>query len=64
LHVLYVNTLENYLKGDALKYINDHKFEFLQAFVKVWDNYTMFSKLLEKMFDYLNRYFLKNQSMP
>jgi cullin 1 len=58
-----VNTLENYLRGDALRYINDHKFEFLQAFVKVWDNYTMFAKLLEKMFDYLNRYFLKNQSM-
>jgi len=39
---------------------NKPKDQFLEAFVKVWDNYTMFAKLLDKMFDYLNRYFLKN----
>lgn len=63
LHNLYCTVLEQYLRDDALRYINDHKFEFLHAFVKVWDNYTMFAKLLDKMFDYLNRYYLKNQSM-
>jgi hypothetical protein len=26
----------------------------------VWDNYTMLVKLLDRMFDYLNRYYLKN----
>ena len=63
LHKLYLDTLESYIKNDALTYINAHKFEFLEAFAKVWDDYTMFAKLLDKMFDYLNRYFLKNQSM-
>ncbi len=64
LHQLYVSTIESYIKKDALAYINSRpKVEFLEAFVKVWENYTMFAKLLDKMFDYLNRYFLKNQSM-
>ena len=36
----------------------------LDAFVKCWTDFTMFSKLIEKMFDYLNRYYLKNQCLP
>ena len=64
LHQLYLTTLESYIKKDALTYINSRpKVEFLEAFVKVWEDYTMFAKLLDKMFDYLNRYFLRNQSM-
>lgn len=39
------------------------KEQYLQAFVKIWTDYNMYAKLLDKMFDYLNRYFLKNQSM-
>ena len=58
-----MTTIENYLKEDAIQYINSHKYEFLEAFVKVWEDFTMFAKMLDKMFDYLNRYFLKNQSM-
>lgn len=64
LHTLYLQTLESYIRKDALAYMNSRpRVEFLEAFVKVWENYTMFAKLLDKMFDYLNRYFLKNQSM-
>ena len=37
--------------------------DFLKAFVKIWNDYNMYAKLLDKMFDYLNRYYLKNQSM-
>lgn len=37
--------------------------QYLQGFVKIWNDYNMYAKLLDKMFDYLNRYFLKNQSM-
>ena len=36
----------------------------LDAFVKCWSDFTMFSKLVERMFDYLNRYYLKNQCLP
>ena len=59
-----MTTIESYIKKDALTYINSRpKVEFLEAFVKVWENYTMFANLLDKMFTYLNRYYLKNQSM-
>lgn len=33
LHNLYVQVLENYLKHDALKLLNENKFRFLHAFV-------------------------------
>jgi hypothetical protein len=56
-------TIDAHLKNDALTYLNEHKFEFLQAFVKVWDNYSMYVKLLDKMFDYLNRYYIKNHTL-
>ena len=32
----------------------------MTAYLKVWDNYAMLVKLLDRMFDYLNRYYLKN----
>lgn len=32
----------------------------MTTYLKVWDNYTMLVKLLDRMFDYLNRYYLKN----
>ncbi len=35
----------------------------MTAYLKVWDNYAMLVKLLDRMFDYLNRYYLKNQSL-
>lgn len=38
--------------------------EFLQRFAEAWDNFTKFAKLMEKLFDYLNRYYLKNQNKP
>lgn len=35
----------------------------LPAFVKIFDNFAMLSKLMDRMFEYLNRYFLKNQAL-
>ena len=29
-----------------------------------WSNFTVFSKSLDRCFDYLNRYFLKNGNLP
>lgn len=36
----------------------------LEAYVKCYENFLMYSKLLDRMFDYLNRYYLKNQCLP
>lgn len=35
----------------------------IKAYLQVWKDFAMFVKLLDRMFDYLNRYYLKNQSM-
>ena len=35
----------------------------IKAYLQVWKDFSMFVKLLDRMFDYLNRYYLKNQSM-
>ena len=37
--------------------------QLVETYVQVWKNYLLFSRLLDKMFEYLNRYYLKNQSM-
>jgi len=34
--------------------------EFLQEYVKKWKKFTIFVMVMKKMFDYLDRYFLKN----
>ena len=34
------------------------KEQYLQAFVKIWNDFNMFAKLLEQIFEYLNRSFL------
>jgi hypothetical protein len=34
--------------------------EFLQEYVKQWKKFTIFVMVMKKMFDYLDRYFLKN----
>ena len=34
------------------------------AFVSCWSDFTIFSKCCHRMFDYLDRYFLRNHSLP
>lgn len=38
--------------------------QLLTNLVKVWDNYCIFSKTIDRIFEYLNRFFLKNANMP
>lgn len=33
----------------------------MEAFLKCYDDYTMVAKLLDRVFDYLNRYYLKGK---
>lgn len=34
----------------------------IEAFVKCYDDYSMVAKLLDRVFDYLNRYYLKTKN--
>ena len=64
LHVFYLETLDNFISTQVVPVLqaapND---QVLETFVKVWDNYTMFAMLLDKMFDFLNSNFLKIQKL-
>ena len=37
--------------------------QIMQAFISIWDDFAMLTKLMDRMFDYLNRYYLKNASL-
>lgn len=62
LYQYFQQIIKQYIEQEALVYIREHaeKGELLNAFVKTWDNFAMLSKLMDRMFDYLNRYYLKN----
>lgn len=35
----------------------------LTTIVKVWEDYTIYAKMMDRCFDYLNRYYLSNSSL-
>ena len=35
----------------------------LNKLVKVWDDYVIYSKMMDRSFEYLNRYYLKNNQL-
>ena len=36
----------------------------LVAMCRVWEDYTIYAKMMDRCFDYLNRYYLCNSSKP
>ena len=65
LYQYFQEIIREYLKNEALIYIKRHQEQgnIITAFIKQWDNFAMLAKLMDRMFDYLNRYYLKNQSL-
>lgn len=64
LYAYFQKIIADYVEEQALPYTLGKKgTQLLEAWVEQWNNYTIFCKLLNRMFDYLNRYYLKNQSM-
>ena len=37
--------------------------ELLENLVKIWESFAIYSKMMDKIFDYLNRYYLKNSEL-
>jgi hypothetical protein len=62
LYRYFQEVVKNYLKDVAVPQVNEKRGTsgVMTAYLKVWDNYAMLVKLLDRMFDYLNRYYLKN----
>lgn len=56
---------KDYIQNEALRLIKQRQDQgqLIEGFLKAFDNYAMLAKLMDRMFDYLNRYFLKNQNL-
>ena len=60
---IYTTKLENYIKNRiqvALQSKMGDSYEFLIEYVNQWKKFTIFVMAMKKMFEYLDRYFLKN----
>ena len=65
LYAYFEQVVNEFLVGDLLPFAQGKTGEaLLDAFVKCWSDFTMFSKLIERAFDYLNAFFLENLEEP
>lgn len=65
LYAFFENAVKSYIKNELHTKMRDKSGEALiRAYVECWTDYTLYAKLMDKMFDYLNRYYLKNNNMP
>ena len=63
LYVIYQEKLKQYIEKHISRQIQSRagdSREFLNEYVKQWKNYTIFTLSIIKMFNYLDRYYLKN----
>ena len=51
--------IKNVFVANIKKKVGDHR-EFLEEYCKYWKKFTLFIFTLKKLFDYLDRYYLKN----
>lgn len=57
--------MRSWLADYALPQVREKQSEgfLLQEWQRQWDKYNTLCKLMERLFAYLNRYFLKNQGL-
>ena len=58
---IFVEFVEEYLRVEGEPLLQNSSGESLLAnLVKAWENYVIYSKMMDRSFEYLNRYYLKN----
>ena len=58
---IFEDFVNDYLTNEVLQKLRDSSGErLLINLVKVWDDYVIYSKMMDRSFEYLNRYYLKN----
>ena len=63
LYVEYRKILDDYINQTIVKDLQNNVSDsraFLEMYVKNWRTYTVFTFSMKKMFDYLDRYYLRN----
>ena len=57
--------MQEYISKEVLPQLKDRRGEeLLSTLVKIWGNFVIYSKSIDRAFDYLNRYFLRNSNLP
>jgi cullin 1 len=63
LHDYYKTKLESHIRMNVLSELEGKEEEtLLKVFIKEWKDYTILVHFLRKMFNYLDRYYLKNNN--
>ena len=61
---IFEDFVNDYLTNEVLQKLRDSSGErLLINLVKVWDDYVIYSKMMDRSFEYLNRYYLKNNQL-
>ena len=56
--------VKTYFDEEVMPQLHDKTNEaLLTTIVKVWEDYTIYAKMMDRCFDYLNRYYLSNSSL-
>ena len=56
--------VQTYFDSELLPKLKNPKNDLLSTMCQVWENFTIYAKMMDRCFDYLNRYYLSNSSMP
>lgn len=58
---IFEEFVSDYLRNEVLPLLTGANGErLLNNLVKVWNDYVIYSKMMDRSFEYLNRYYLKN----
>ena len=61
IYEIFEQFVEEYLNQEVIPVLDGKTGEqLLINLVKVWEDYLIYSKMMDRSFEYLNRYFLKN----
>ena len=64
LYQFFESECDNYINSYLVPNLRGKRGDqMVAAFVKCWNNFAIFSKCCHRMFDYLDRYFLKNHNL-
>lgn len=64
-HQIFNELVEEYIVQEVMPILQGKEGEqLLTNLVQQWDRFCIYSKMMDRSFEYLNRYFLKNHNLP
>ena len=64
IYEIFEEFVNEYLRNEVVQLLQGKNGELLlQNLVEVWKNYIIYAKMMDRSFEYLNRYYLKNNQL-